>query len=130
MNLRESRARIWSETPLHTAVGDDDLAALERALAASAAVAHEVRCGRQVATTPVGASDWSSLVRAVTGEQAAIVLALVRSAGLDPAAVAAESDDEAARRAPERGIYPVHLAPLRELLAAPPTSHRAASTRS
>jgi hypothetical protein len=39
-----------------------------------------------------------------------------RTARLDPEAVAGESDDEAARRGPERGAYPVHLHPLRELL--------------
>jgi hypothetical protein len=77
---------------------------------------HEVRCGRRQATKPGAGGAWSPLALAITGGNALAVLALVRSAGLDPAALAAETDEEAALRGDSRGIYPVHLKPLREQL--------------
>lgn len=78
--------------------------------------AHEVRCGRREATKPGDGGGWSPLAMAITQRNAGAVLALVRSAGLDPAALASESDEEAASRSDSRGIYPVHLTPLREQL--------------
>jgi ankyrin repeat protein len=79
-------------------------------------VAHEVRCGRFEVSKPYMAGQWSPLCFAVVTEQPAVVLALVESAGLDPAAVAAESDEVAEARQAERGIYPIYRDPLRELL--------------
>lgn len=90
-----------------------------RGAVSSVEVAHEVRCGRrQAAERPPGPGvTFSPLGLAISDEQPAIVLAMVRSAGWDPAALAAESDEVALRNMPKRGIYPVHLRPLRQLLA-------------
>lgn len=96
--------------------GAADLGELGRGGVQLPELAHEVRCGRHGATQPAGSGGWSPLARAVTGEEAAIVLALVRSAGLDPAVIAEESEEERVAREAERGLYPVHRGPLRELL--------------
>jgi hypothetical protein len=69
-------------------------------------------------TAPYLAGQWSPLRFAVTNERPALVLALVRSAGLEPAAVAGESEDEAKARGAEWSAYPLYGSRLRELLRA------------
>lgn len=79
-------------------------------------LAHAVRCGRIAATSPVLGS-WSALAFAATHEQWPIVFAMLRSLGFDLDILARESESEARERAADRGLYPVHVGPLREHLS-------------
>jgi hypothetical protein len=87
---------------------------------------HEVRAARANPLKPIPDCGISPLGAAIDRRLATVVVALLRCAGLDPRAVAAEPsplvtgtwDDASRTRLEERGLLPRHLQHLGEIIGA------------
>ncbi len=108
----EARAKEFDGLPNHEKI------APHRLFGSYLEKVHEVRCGRLNATEEAEGVSRSVLGSAVTTGDAVLVVALLRSAGWDPAQVTRESADDTLRLLDERGLWPVHADPLRKLAGA------------